>query len=287
MNLLNEQVTHKNFGQGNIIACDDEYIEVSFPSGNRKFVYPDVFGTFLFLKDSELGKRVEEVKQRVEKERKKEEAKLEKIRIAEEAERQKILEREKLLQNHKLSPVSQAAFWLDEAEQQEVFTDWKVFTGLRKSGANEGRPNRLVRLHQNSSCLITQRDAGEPEENRRIVGLFMVGEFFVGKLCEDGYIPAHSKYRIRLSEEESQKLLFWNYYVNERYPANMTWNSGRHRYFDNVWAAQVLRDIIALKEDPEELKLLKDFLKHFCEMNRLKQGSLPEPNGALIRANIA
>ena len=115
----------------------------------------------------------------------------------------------------------------------------------------------------------------------------MVDEFFVGKLCEDGLIPAHSKYRLRLSEEESRRLLFWNYYVNERYPNNMTWNSGRHRYFDNVWMAQILRDLAALKSESEDLELLTDFFEHFCIMNRLEEAELPLANGALVRKESA
>ncbi len=283
MDLLNEQVTHRRFGKGNVVAYDDGYVEVRFPSGIKKFVFPDVFGTHLLLVNPKLAKQVDGVKLKIEKERQKEDAELEVMRAIEEARRQRVRERERLLKNHKLSPVSQAAFWCDDEEQERVFSEWRVFTSLKKSGVNKGEPNRLVRLHQNSCCLITAREPDVPEKDRRVVGLFMVGELFVGKLCEDGYIPAHSEYRLRLSEEESRKILFWNYYVNERYPRNMTWNSGRHRYFDNVWMAQILQDIVALKNGSEEVELAQSFLEHFCDMNRLKETDLPSPNGALVR----
>ena len=287
MNLVNEQVTHKSFGKGSVVAYDGSYVEVRFPLGVKKFVFPDVFGTHLLLVDTKLAKRVDSMKQKMEKEREQEEAEQEVARALEEAERQQMLEREKLLKSHRFTPVSQAVFWCDEEEQAQVFSEWKVFTGLKKSGVNEGQPNRLARLHQNSGCLITSREPHEPEEERRVVGLFMVGESFIGKLCEDGYIPAHTKYRLQLSEAESKQLLFWNYYVNERYPSNMTWNSGKHRYFDNVWMAQILRDIVQLREGSKEHALAQDFLKHFCEMNRLDAADLPAPNGALVRAATA
>lgn len=283
MDLLNEQVTHKSFGTGSVVAYDDAYVEVRFALGLKRFVFPDVFGTHLTLVDPKLAKEIASVQQKIERERQKEAARLEEQR-AEEAEQRRLeLEREELLKSHKLSPVSQVAFWCDEAEQEKVFSEGVIFTGLRKSGAHKGSPNRLVRLHQNSCCLITAREPDQSEEDRRIVGLFMVGEGFVGKLCEDGYIPAHSKYRLRLTEEESEKLLFWNYYQNERYPNNMTWNSGRHRYFANVWLAQILQDILALKEGSTEQELAQEFLEHFCHMNRLQIGELPKPNGALAR----
>ncbi|HBN95947.1 MAG TPA: malate synthase [Firmicutes bacterium] len=283
MDLLNEQVTHKSFGKGSVVAHDDDYVEVRFPLGVKKFVFPDVFGTHLLLVDPKLAKHVDGVKLKIERERKKEEAELEAMRAIEEARRKRALERERLLKNHRLSPASQVAFWCDPAEQDKVFSEWRVFTGRKKSGANQGEPNRLVRLHQNSCCLITAREPDVPEKDRRVVGLFMVGDFFVGKLCEDGYIPAHLEYRLRLSEEESRKILFWNYYVNERYPNNMTWNSGRYRYFDNVWMAQILQDIVALKEGSAEFELVQDFLEHFCDLNRLVETELPRPNGALVR----
>lgn len=283
MNLQNEYVKHKSFGEGKVLENNDSYVEVRFPLGVKRFLFPDVFGTHLTLLDPELAKVVDVMKRDIQKERRKEELELERIEAIEEAKRQRVLEREKIMKNHKLSPVSQVAFWCDEEEQDKVFTEWRVFTGVRKSGPNAGIPNKLVRLHQNSACIITAREADMPEKERRIVGVFMVDENFIGKLCEDGYIPAHPVYRLRLSEDESEKMLFWNYYINERYPRNMTWNSGRHRYFDNVWMAQVLQDILSLKKGTEELKTMQAFFEHFCHMNRLTEAELPKPEGVLLR----
>ena len=69
-----------------------------------------------------------------------------------------------------------------------MFAEWRVFTGLRKSGQDEGKPVRLVRMGNNSACLITEREQGMAEEDRRIAGVFLADETFVGKLCDDGYI---------------------------------------------------------------------------------------------------
>lgn len=283
MNLLNEQVQHKSFGKGNVIECTDTYLKVRFSEGEKKFVFPDAFGVFLKLLDPEIAAAVERLKERVEKKRRKKELELEKIRARERREQERLLKRERLLKSHRLSPDSQAVFWIEKEEEERVFGEWRVFTSTRKSGPHKGRPNRLVRLHQNSACLITAREAGVPEEKRRILGLFMVKENFIGKLCEDGYIPAHSKYRLRFSPQESQKLLFWNYYLNKRYPDNITWNSGRHRYFDNIWMAQILQEVVLLKEKSLQLELAREFLDHFCHMNQLAAKDVPAPNGALFR----
>lgn len=283
MDLLNEQVKHEMFGKGSVVGCTDLYIEVDFPEGRKKFVFPDALGEHLVLANQKIAARVASLKKKVLKVRKKEQLQLEKKRIQDYEKQQRLLERERLMRNHRLTPVSQAVFWVDGQEQDRVFADWRIFTSVRKSGALEGKPNRLVRLHQNSGCLITAREAGQRERKRRILGVFMVEENFIGKLCEDGYIPAHSKFRVRLSPEESEQMLFWNYYFNRRYPSNMTWNSGRHRYFDNVWMAQILNDLARLKKGTPEEQLMQDFLEHFVYLNQLDLAELPVPDGALIR----
>ena len=144
-------------------------------------------------------------------------------------------------------------------EQNKVFTEWKVFSGVIKSGDNKGKPKKPIRLYRNSVCLLTARDSSKPEKDRRILGVYMVNEDFIGKFCEDGYVPAHSEYRLQLTEQESDQMLFWKYYVNEKSPEKMTWNTGKFRYFNNVWMAQILLDIVSLKSDTKEHELTQLF----------------------------
>ena len=188
------------------------------------------------------------------------------------------------MKNYKLHPESQLVFWCDEEEKNKAFSEWKVFSGVIKSGNNIGKPKKPIRLHQNSAVLLTSIDSDQPEKNRRILGVYMVDENFVGKICEDGYIPAHSKYRLQLSEQEAEQMLFWHYYTNEKAPHKMTWNTGKHRYFDNLWMAQILSDIITLKSDPNEKALAQQFFTHFCKINKIAVQDIPKPNGALMHA---
>ena len=111
----------------------------------------------------------------------------------------------------------------------------------------------------------------------------MVSSGFRNRGQNDESIPAHLEYRIRLSALESEKMLFWNYYVNEQHPDKIVWNSGRHRYFDNVWMAQILRDIVSLRKDPVQRDLAQRFLEYFCQANQLDANTLPQPDGALSR----
>ena len=277
MNLIDEGITHKVFGEGNIVDHDESIITVDFNKDIKKFVYPDAFGKFITLNDRNTAKHLKKVLLK----RKKEEEILEKER--EEEKRQQALEqqRREKLKNHKIHESSQIVFWLDEEEQQNVFTEWEVFTGEVQSGKSKGQPNRAVRLRPNSAAVLTVRDSDQPETERQIVGLYMVTETFSGSLSEDGMIPAHQEFRIELSDEEAEKLLFWNYYINKNYPHRTTWNSGKYRYFDNVWTAQILKDIMALKTDEEQIKAVQDFFDYFCRMNVIDPDNIPEADGAL------
>ncbi|MCM3768127.1 malate synthase [Neobacillus niacini] len=283
MNLINKEVTHKRFGTGSIVNHNDSIIEIDFATEKKKFVFPDAFGKFLKLHDHNAANSLKKMLQKIELEQEKAEQKREEEKERQRKEQQLRLEHEQLMKNHKLHPKSQMVFWCDVEEQSKVFTEWKVFTGVIKSGNNKGKPNKPTRLYPNSVCLLTARDSSTAEKDRRILGVYMVNEDFIGQFCEDGYIPAHSEYRLQLTEQESDKMPFWKYYVNEKSPHKMTWNTGKYRYFDNEWMAQILLDIVSLKSDTQERELAQTFFENFCRMNRIREDELPEPNGALLR----
>lgn len=282
MNLINKKVTHKLFGMGNIIKHNDSTIEIHFASENKRFVFPDAFEKHLKLHDKSDSNLLEAIIQKKETERKEEELKKEEEIKLQQKNLELRLKHEKLMAHHKLHPESQMVFWCDTEEQNSSFSEWQVFSGVIKSGNNKGKPNKPSRLHQNSAVLLTAVDSNMSEKDRRILGVYMVNENFFGKLCEDGNIPAHSKYRLKLTEQESEQLLFWKYYTNEKSPQKMSWNTGKYRYFDNLWMAQILLDIISLKSDPQERELAQQFFKHFCKMNQIAAQELPKPNGVLM-----
>lgn len=283
MNLINKKVTHKLFGIGSIVKYNDSSIEIHFASENKKFVFPDVFGKHLKLHDKSVAHSLEKIIEKKEMEHNEEERKKEEEKKLQRKNQELRWGLEKLMKNHKLHSESQMVFWCDTEEQNSSLLEWKVFSGVIKSGNNKGKPTKPIRLHQNSAVLLTAIDSSMPEKDRRILGVYMVNEDFIGKLCEDGYIPAHSKYRLQLTEQESDKMPFWKYYVNERSSPKMTWNTGKYRYFDNLWMAQILLDIAELKSDPKERELAQQFFEHFCKMNLITAEELPKPNGALMR----
>jgi len=279
VNLINEEITHKVFGNGSIVDHNESVITVDFNDGIKKFVYPDAFGKFIKLNNRNTAKTLQKITAKIEMEKEALERKREEVNAQQALEQQ---HREKL-KNHKIHESSQIVLWLNEEEQQNVFTDWRVSTGNIQNGKNKGQPNRAARLHPNSACLLTARVSDQPETERRILGLYMVNETFFGDFSDDGMVPTHTEFRIQLTEQEAAKMLFWNYYINKNYPQRMTWNSGKFRYFDNVWTAQILKDIIALKTDNENIQQAEKFLKYFCQMNLLDVDNIPEANGALKR----
>ncbi len=283
MDFVNKQVTHRLFGKGKVVGLSNTWIEVNFANGNKRFEFPDAFGTYLKLVDKEAAEVAMKLKYEKEIENKKMEAERMKIIVQKEEERLRHLQRNKRMKKLKIHPSSQAVFWCNKEEQSRVFEVWEVFTGTIQSGKNKGQVRRLSRLAGNSACIITTRENNIAEENRYITGIFMAREDFDGSLCEDGYITAHPDYRLQLTEKESSKILFWNYYVNERFPKKMTWNAGRYRYMDNIWVAQILKDIISLREESDDKETAQNFLKYYCKMNHINENEVPEPSGTLKR----
>ncbi len=283
MDLTNKQVLHKCFGKGNIVDCDDSYMLINFKTGNKKFVYPDAFDGYLQLVEKKAADSVEKLLQLQRKERKIEEDKIEKEKAQVFEEQQRMERIKKLVKSHKIHDSSQLAFNCDAEELDNIFTDWNIFTGTIKSGVNKGKINKLIRAHQNSACLITSKDLGSPEKDRYIAGLYMVDEKFIGRLCEDGYIPAHTDYKIKLSEDEYKKMPFWKYYANSKYQNNITWNSGRYRYFDNIWMAQILKDLIELRSEEKEQDISQEFFDYFCFVNNIEEKNISKPDGPLMR----
>lgn len=277
LNLINEGITHNVFGEGSVIEQEDSIITIAFEDDTKKFVYPDAFEHFITLNDPSTAKSLEKMITKKELQ----EAALEEKREEERRQQELDRQRKEQLKNLSIHESSQIVFWLEEDEQQTVFTDWQVFTGTIQSGNNKGQPNRVVRLRPNSASLLTVRTSEQTETERKILGLFMVNEMYAGNLSDDGIVPAHDMYRIELTEQEAEKMHFWNYYINENHPHRTTWNSGRYRYFDNIWIAQILKDILALKTDEEEIKEVEAFLAYFCQMNVLDIEQIPEANGAL------
>lgn len=247
MNLINKKVTHKSFGEGKVVNQQNTVLEIAFGKQHKKFVYPDVFEVHLKIADDNAMAAIQKMiaeKRAVEKQQEQDK------QLAVEAIReQRSLEQEsdRIMRNLKLHAESQLVVQLTKEEAAQALSDWTVFMSQIKSGVNKGKPNKPSRLHENSAVLLTTLDEGAKESERRIVGMYMTKESFIGKHSEDGEVPAHSKLKIALTEKESKAMPFWAFYYNKKTPDKINWGAGDQRYFDNEVMAQILRELVNVK----------------------------------------
>lgn len=92
--MVGQVVIHKVFGKGTIIRVRGNYIDVAFTIGEKSFIYPDCFVTFLRMEDPAQQSAVEVEIQRIADEKR---------RAMEELERQRreAKERDRLLREAK------------------------------------------------------------------------------------------------------------------------------------------------------------------------------------------
>lgn len=254
MRIVGQTVEHKVFGQGKIIDCSEHIVVISFPQGDKKFIYPDAFAKFLTLEDKAAQK---EVKALCDKQQK-EEAKRKQIQ-------RKDQERRQRLRAFKVTPVSQAAFHIDPSEVSEIFANDAVATGAYLSGKSKGEPRIPTKLKPNSAILLTGYPPSATEKDRRLLGVLMVQDDFWGSECLDGQVALHEKYRMRLKANDN--LLYWNYF--EGSDPLPRWGNPIFKYFPNLTMQKILYDIKKAYENTDQEALTDEFYQYFCEVNRL------------------
>lgn len=339
MNILGQIVTHKVYGRGSVIENDKSLIVVSFSAGEKKFMFPEAFGSFLLADDESFSVYVETLKK--EKEQVEAEAK---ARESEEIViKQAAVKKETSTRNKKLSRANvafkcnfcdggksdrQVGFegvcsdsiisnniavehrtWCGSEDspcsdyyngkitreeldakckddgfvcyESQMLRDWKALAGIVQNGDRKGEPMKLQQVQNNSLCVLTTRNPGSTENERYIFAVFLVDETYEGDNRAEGYVSTSSKFKLKLSPNEARKMLFWNYHCNSNNPGIPAWNSGLHRYFQDDVAAQILHDIVEVKNGTPDHALAEEFLNHFCKINGITD--IDRPNGALKR----
>jgi hypothetical protein len=254
MQLVGQAIRHETFGKGIITDWDERMLTVCFPSGDKKFLYPDAFARHLTLKNSAMQNKIQRL---LNAQAAKKEAELQAVQQAQ--------EKRRLLHTMKISPNSQAVLDIPAEQEKEVFSTWSVSTGHYLSGYSKGDPRIPNRLKPNSLCLLTRREDGTPEQERRIIGAFMVEEDFWGTDCCDGVVNAHPAYRIALTQENVPA--FWPYIAED--PAKQRWGHTKLKYFSNRTAEKILFDIRELCHTKKEKDAVEQFYQYFCRLNRL------------------
>lgn len=263
MQLIGQAIRHDTFGKGLVTDWDMNILTVCFSAGDKKFIYPDAFCKHLTLKNSEMQNKIQSL--------------LDVKAAKKEAERQAIqeeLERKSLLRNLKISPISQAAVNITEDQEANLFSAWSISTGTYLSGSSKGEPRIPERMKPNSLCLLTQRKAGTQEEDRHIIGAFMVEEDFFGVYCRNGVVNAHPDYRIMLATEK--RLAFWPYVTEVA--EKQRWGNTTLKYFSNKTAEKILFDMMKLSNATPEYEAAHQFYQYFCKINRLPVREVEDEN---------
>ncbi len=251
MELVGKTIKHVTFGKGVIASKNDNILTVDFSGKHKKFLFPDAFSRFISISDEEgqayIGKILDDIYKRKNAE---------------------LLEQERLqrIRFLKITPNSQAAFGLIENNRNNILNSWSIFTGNYLSGYSKGTPRVPTRLRLNSACLLTECPDGSPEEERRIIGAFMVADEFEGKYCKDGVIQSHDTHRLLLDETDGE-LLYWNYFSSAT--KSKRWGKMEMKYFSTSEMERILDDMQKVVTDPLRQKTATDLYQYFCEVNRL------------------
>ena len=200
MQLIGETIDHEQFGKGVVTAFDHNIITIDFPTGIKRFVYPDAFQAFLTPKAQETRQEINDVlvEQKLQ----------EKQREIENMERQK---KRSYLQSLKISANGQAVFDLTNQKDNDPFETGSCGTGTYLSGLSKGEYRVPQQMGFHSMCILTACPEGKPETERQILALAMVPESFRGGTCEDGIVPFHEQFRVKLSKP----LPLWPYLNKE------------------------------------------------------------------------
>lgn len=249
MQLVGETIQHEQFGKGVVTACDHKIITIDFPTGTRRFIYPDAFQGYLVPKDKETKEEINDllVEQKLEEKRKELEA----------LEHQKKLAH---LHSMKISTNGQAVFDLG-SQPQDPFACGSCSTGVYLSGFSKGECRVPQQMLFNTMCILTSCEPGKPEAQRMVVGLAMVQEGFDGAACTDGTVPLHPEYQLKLKAP----VPLWPSLKKE---PKKNWGHASFRYISNQQGEELLYGLLE-RSTGEEQAELRRLYHYYCECNRL------------------
>lgn len=172
--------------------------------------------------------------------------------------------------------------------ESRMLIDWKALAGMdRKEGERKGKRREIKKNVKNGLCVLTTtiKDSRNTKNEERIVfGVFIVDNFFEGnEQSAEGFVQCNSKYKIKLNPDEANQILFWNYYYFPNKPELAKWKSGLYHFLDDYQCAQILRDIVAVKQGTTDEALANEILDYYCRLKKLDRNAIPENNGALTR----
>jgi len=168
-----------------------------------------------------------------------------------------------------------------------LFIDWEYGAGWDHYGVRGDMPRKILGAEEGKIAVITTLFPGDREEDRKIVGLYKIGDITpITDEDTETMIWADENYRIRLPEEEAIELYFWDFYKNKN-SNKCFWGQGLFRYLSDVQVAQILKSVRETIKSEEEKSKIDKLLKEMVALGHIDV--IPEPVGArkknIIRAN--
>lgn len=158
----------------------------------------------------------------------------------------------------------------------QLLKEWTCYAGVSHSKDNKWKPKTIKRAQKNKLCFLSTREPDSKEDDRFIFGVFLIDEVFIGDdsitengntVINEGFVKSNSSYRIKLSKEESKKVLFWDYHTNDN--GKKVWNSGLFRYIEDDEALNILEKIVDLKKNTNDESEANNLLEYFKKVNKI------------------
>lgn len=118
-------------------------------------------------------------------------------------------------------------------------------------------------LNMDSACILTMKENGMKESERKIVGICMVRDDFIGEYFINDILPTLEKYRIMLTK--SEPIYFWNMFPKEKRKEN--WGSKKMKCVSTTIVESILSRIFVMVEEDELKTQLIAFEEYFSERN--------------------
>lgn len=163
--------------------------------------------------------------------------------------------------------------------ESRLLIDWTAYAEYdNKNGSWRARAIRQAEI--GDLCLLTAIRPNMKEKDRKIFGVFLIGDVYEGDDENCGYVEADSKYRVELNIAETNNYEFWDYYKNTNRPKETRWGQGAFRYITNEEGAQILKKLVEIKRGTKEIELVEEMLIKYCENKGINIDEISEPKGA-------
>lgn len=163
---------------------------------------------------------------------------------------------------------------VDPCQESKLFREWKFGAGRYHHGPRAGQRIALTRTEPGKFAILTTRFPGEPEEDRRIIGLFRIASV-EGKNA----VIASPIGRIRLPLEEARLLYFWAYHRNKsKYPG---WGTLLFRYLEDGQVHRILKDVASSVRDETTKEQISVLIRQAFGTQRA-----PAPTGYLAEKSL-